>query len=1177
MHRRVLTTFVCSLFIASAISLLSGCERRSDDVATVSNRERNEAGKPDIYDLEGTIVPGEAQDEAKGGKTLRGTPVTRRTEYCFPAEPRDLLWQMDMVASGDKGELKPLNFDENGDNKVDVGERDAIRGRNTWLLWGAGNEAFWGWLQESGYGLTDFLILMDSRKRGDRFKTAGLINQPGFESSTQPILGLYLDRPKNGDWKSAMLRPPPNRDEAGNPMSSDYEGTYDQAEPERYDAQGRKLAEPVYRPKLSAEQVSKADCRKCHEPRQPKLELFEPWTTAAERARQWAKEGKQIDDPFKDYVPEVLEKKLPQDGLDTSIYGYPSGIFGLRLFLNPDFFGKTKNAARARSYWKERVEGSGGYYYTETRIHSDPTLVRPFRVAMSCGFCHVAQHPLNPPRDPENPGWENLSGIIGAQYWDPQPAFGNLLERPNFLYHFLKSQAPGTIDTSLVSTDQINNTNVINPIFDVPARLARAMAKPTEKQSRENLLLPSIEDPETSNNPDGINKQRHFPMVLGPGEDSVGVFGALARVPLNIGLFSEQWARCDNPVLGFTPQRPFRIEVCRKNSVYWNVNEKYRVGYMAKFFTLGSSGKVPKSTGAMKLKDAGPILDAAGKLVYGPDGRVQTEGSQFLPSEEANKRVAGRKVFLDNCAICHSSKLPPGFDLRFKREIPLGGWDKAPAPPDGNPLIYTLPMEYSHWKEFRNSPALADFRKRIYKVAGDAPKADEDDKFIENNFLSNELRVPITLTGTYAGRALATNAMQGHVWDNYSSDDFKKLPSVGKIRFFNSYRQNPSAVKLDPFGTNDEFDDGRKFGGPGYFRPATLISIWATAPYFHNNALGIYTHDPSVKGRMIAFNDGIRKLLWNDERPRYERDGFTYVPPGDLRAEGSAASKDDPGYIYRLPVDTRVMFQPGFIRPMIEGVLAGYVGKRPGAFLFSVLSFWWWVVLALVFAILVFRGRARHAGVLLLLLAVAVAAGLALTGMGGSGGTVAGSLMMAATNLLEFASVWMWLLVVLLAAVGVLLLMTRRELTSLVRAFFVVATLAVLFVGILTNKFVNGRLKNVNPIYAVLPNGWLKADYKGIDVGPIPRGTPVNLLMNLDPTKTDKVAPALVALLRASAQIKKQHLTEEAAYKVIAEQAGPALIAASKCPDFVLDRGHWFGEFLTDEEKEDLIAFLKTL
>jgi hypothetical protein len=36
-------------------------------------------------------------------------------------------------------------------------------------------------------------------------------------------------------------------------------------------------------------------------------------------------------------------------------------------------------------------------------------------------------------------------------------------------------------------------------------------------------------------------------------------------------------------------------------------------------------------------------------------------------------------------------------------------------------------------------------------------------------------------------------------------------------------------------------------------------------------------------------------------------------------------------------------------------------------------------------------------------------------------------------------------------------------------------------------------------------------------------------------------------------------------------------MAASKCPDFVLDRGHYFGEALTDQEKMDLIAFLKTL
>ena len=1109
-------------------------------------------------------VPGEALDEAKGGKTLRSTSVSPRTDRCFPAEPRDLFWQMDQVV-WKRGHLEPLNFDENGDGRVDNSERDAIRGRNTWLLWGGGNEAFWGWLQERGYGLTDFLILMDSRQRANRFKTAGLINQPGFESSTKPLLGLYLDQPKDGDWRNAMLRPPPPRDASDNPIKTPYEGSskYD-AEPERYDAQGRRLAEPVYRPSPP--------------PGHP-TQLFKPWTTPAERVEQWAKEGNGGEDPFKDYVPATVREKLPYDGLDPTIYGYPSGIFGLRLMLNPDFFADTKGAEEARTYWKKQVEGTNGRYYTDTNIHSDPKLVRPFRVTMSCGFCHVAQHPLNPPVRDDEPEWENLSSIIGSQYWDPQPTNGNLLKRRNFLHHFLKSQAPGTIDTSLVSTDHINNTNVINPIFDVPSRLTRALEKPTETQDSINLLLPSIEDPETSNNPNGENRQRHFPMVLGPGEDSVGVFGALTRVPLNIGVFSEEWLRTGNLVLGYTPQRPFQIKVGRANSVYWNVNEKYRVPYMAKFFELGNKGLVAKSTAAMRLKDAQevvrgpggqPALDASGQPLREPLGRKLLD--QDVQADPA-LRDKGRKVFLDNCAICHSSKLPPGFDLRFERKIATT-WDKAPAPAEGSELIYTLPMEYSQWDAFKKSPAMADFRKRIYQIAGEGPMPGEDDPFITDNFLSNELRIPITLVGTYAGRALATNAMEGHVWDNYSSKTFKNLKSVGKIRYFNPYA---SYTTVDEYGTNDEFDDGRIKGGPGYFRPATLISIWATAPFFHNNALGIYTHDTSVNGRMIAFDDAIRKLLWKDQRPGYERGGRTYLPPGDLRPEGSSSAANDPGYIYRLPVDTFVTFQPGFIPYIIKGLLHGLLGISLGNVVFTVLTFWIWVLIVALLVVLAIRARARHAGILLLLLGVLLAAALAVTGMGGYGGMITGALMMGMTNMLEYSSGWLWLIVVALIVAGVLLLMTRREWRCAARSLFIVLAVVFLFVGILANKFLNGRMKDVNPVLAVLPNNWLNAEYKGINVGPIPRGTPVNLVMNLDPEKLDKVGPALIALLRAIGEIKKQHLTGEPAYKVLADQAGPALMAASKVPDFVLDRGHWFGESLSDDDKEALIAFLKSL
>jgi hypothetical protein len=1168
--RRYTFSFITVLLVALVALLGIRLRAHGQRDKYASAPRAGDSGKP-VYDWRKGKYPagairGEALDEARAGMTLNGTPVSVRTAECFPAEPRDVFWKMDWVPSGPNGELQPLNFDENGDGKVDDSERDAIRGRNTWLLWGGGNEAFWAWLQEKGYGLTDFLILMDSRRRANRFKEAGLINQPGFEISTEPILGLYIDAAKKDG--SATLLPPQGPNQNSEVAKTGYSYSYNDApKAELYDAQGRKLANPVYRPTPP--------------PGHP-TELFKPWTTAKERAEEWEKEKKPGEDPYKDYVPEAVRKRLPQDGLDPTVYGYPSGVFGLRLMLNPDFFGKTKDAEKARSYWKQRVEGTNGQYYTNTEIHADPKLIRPFRISMSCGFCHVAPHPLNPPKNVEEPKWENLSGIIGGQYWDPRPAFGNLLRRPNFLYHFLKSQAPGTIDTSLVSTDHINNTNVINPIFDVPARLKRAMVKPTEEQSRVNLLLPSLEDPETSNNSDGVIKQRHFPMVLGPGEDSVGVFGALARVPLNIGVFSEQWARCDNPVLGYTPQRPFRIEVGRANSVYWNVNEKYRVGYMAKFFTLGTAGNVLKSTAPMKLKDAGPNDESGRPLGVRPDGKVRTLGQAELEKDTPERRLEGRKVFLNNCAICHSSKQPVGFDLRFQREM-AGGWGKAPIPVEPSRLVYTLPMDYRDWNAFKKSPSYRDYLQEIGHVAGEAPSGDREDPFVKDNFLSNELRIPITLVGTYAGRALATNAMRGNVWDNYSSETFKRLPSVGKIRFFNPYKPNASAVKFDPFGTNDEFDDGRKFGGPGYFRPATLISVWATAPYFHNNALGLYNQDPSVKGRLVAFNDGIRKLLWPKQRALYTRDGVTYVPPGDLRAEGSAAARDDPGYIYRLPVDTYVMFQPGFTPLLIKGLLVGYVGITPGKILFGILSFWVWLILTIIFTVTIFYGRARHAGVFLLLLAVALGALRALTGAGGYAGMLSGVLMMGATNLLGYAGAWLWLIVIVITATGFLLLLTRYELKWLTKFIFIVTTIVTLVIGILANKFLNGELKDVPLPLAILPNGWLNANYKGIQVGPIPRGTPVNLLMNLDPAKRDRVGPALIALLRASAQIQKQHLVGEEAYAVIAKQAGPKLIAASKCPDFVLDRGHYFGDVLeedptkNDEAKEALIAFLKTL
>ena len=38
----------------------------------------------------------------------------------------------------------------------------------------------------------------------------------------------------------------------------------------------------------------------------------------------------------------------------------------------------------------------------------------------------------------------------------------------------------------------------------------------------------------------------------------------------------------------------------------------------------------------------------------------------------------------------------------------------------------------------------------------------------------------------------------------------------------------------------------------------------------------------------------------------------------------------------------------------------------------------------------------------------------------------------------------------------------------------------------------------------------------------------------------------------------------------------PELLAANKCPDFIEDKGHYFGTDLTDDDKHALIEYLKT-
>jgi hypothetical protein len=289
-------------------------------------------------------------------------------------------------------------------------------------------------------------------------------------------------------------------------------------------------------------------------------------------------------------------------GIDQTVYGKSSGVLGFRLFPNPDF------NEEARKKW------NGDRFMNDPTYYNDNKLIRPYRVGVACGACHVSFNPDNPPADPENPRWENLASAIGNQYINEGKVFACNAEKGGFLYDMLANQPRGTSDTSRIATDQINNPSAINAIF-LPAERQRIAA--TEKIAGGTLALP------------GEKEEMPVPHVLKDGADSIGVAGATIRVYVNIGMFSEYSLTLHNRLIGLTPQKPFEISYAREHSVFWRATEE-RLANIAAFFR--------------RLKPFHLVDAPSGQAYITTDAAIMTRG---------------KEVFAESCAECHSSKQPP--------------------------------------------------------------------------------------------------------------------------------------------------------------------------------------------------------------------------------------------------------------------------------------------------------------------------------------------------------------------------------------------------------------------------------------------------------------------------------------------------------------------------------------
>src|SRR6185295_5081627 len=102
------------------------------------------------------------------------------------------------------------------------------------------------------------------------------------------------------------------------------------------------------------------------------------------------------------------------------------------------------------------------------------------------------------------------------------------LTSDNFVKQLLITNPAGTLDTSFISPDYLNNPGTMNAVYNLPPPGRVAVAVP-EKISGGAMDLKNLEYAT------GKRDWVVTPRVLKEGADSVGLHGALSRVYLNIG------------------------------------------------------------------------------------------------------------------------------------------------------------------------------------------------------------------------------------------------------------------------------------------------------------------------------------------------------------------------------------------------------------------------------------------------------------------------------------------------------------------------------------------------------------------------------------------------------------------------------------------------------------------
>ncbi len=588
-------------------------------------------------------------------------------------------------------------------------------------------------------------------------------------------------------------------------------------------------------------------------------------------------------------------------------FGTSTGALGLRKFPNPRFDAakwQALNGGNANWSGFNATKATATGIESDTRASklADASVEPPFLIGTTCGSCHIAFDPLKPPADPAHPKWENIKGLIGNQYTRMSELLGSGMPKSALEYQMFAHARPGVTDTSAISHDQINNPGTINALINVAQR--PVFKGEMINKWRKATTCGAEKDEDKCWCEPGRSGKCWLKSTRDDDTTTVFLGGQKVALP---GVHHILKGGEDSTGAHEAIQRVyFNIGSCSEQCWVNHLSDMRQIDPEQRGF-----GQTPFNIGQCR-RDCPNFRAVEDRLQNVLDFFASAESDESnLLTARANSSKTGAYTQADLAA-----------DL--EKEFGKGAVGRGQAVFADNCARCHSSIPESTGGAFKNRDFAAPDEAHPRKVRAD--------------FLSNDQSTPVTEVGTFRCRSLHSNHKAGHLYMEYASDTLRKQQMVADI---------PERPEL-------------KDGGRGYMRNISLVNIWATAPFMHNNAIGpeicgkpanrdndfhraryvdhdgkllavqpdCLRYDPTVEGRFELYKRSMHELLHPKERgtKRTLTNADLIIDVGIRPLEGKTEKAlGDFGQV-RIPAGTSAGFLNGLQHKQLIGDL--FLAKR---------------------------------------------------------------------------------------------------------------------------------------------------------------------------------------------------------------------------------------------------------